>query len=225
MLPCMSMLTDETYELAVAVCLKDVQLHRQVSKAAQSLGYTVLRIERGAKMLRHRTQRSILITDESWFSDITPDPMDFGPRRVMLHIVQQGNVDGALKAVRAGACNVLEQPIADATLISNIRATADLAAEFSRRQRMSLRNSLEMDSLDQTEAAVFNGLIEGKTNKEIARNLGIGVRSVEFVRAQIMLKLNVTTLAQLIAVVMSEQFRVTIEPLREFDSMLSRHVP
>ena len=83
---------------------------------------------------------------------------------------------------------------------------------------------MEIDSLDQTEAAVFNGLIEGKTNKEIARKLGIGLRSVEFVRAQIMVKLNVTTLAQLIAIVTSEQVRVAIEPRREFDSLLSRHL-
>lgn len=39
-----------------------------------------------------------------------------------------------------------------------------------------------------------------------------------------MVKLNVTTLAQLIAIVTSEQVRVAIEPLREFDSLLSRHL-
>lgn len=220
----MAMSTDETYELTVAICLKDIQLYQQVSKAVKSLGYEVLGIESGAEILHHRLQRSILITDESWFDGIAPDPMDFRLRRVMLHIVQQGNVVGALKAVRAGACNVLERPVDNSILINNIRATADLEAEFSERQCMSLRNPLEIDSLDQTEAAVFNGLIEGKTNKEIARKLGIGLRSVEFVRAQIMVKLNVTTLAQLIAIVTSEQVRVAIEPLREFDSLLSRHL-
>ncbi len=225
---CITMTTDETFELTVAVCIEDVQLRRQVTKAIQSLGYVILQIESGAEILRRRTQRSILITDESWFSKASVDSMafamEFRTRRVMLHIVRRGNVDGALKAVRAGACNVLERPVDDSVLINNIRTAADMEAEFSGRQRMPSQNPMELDSLDQTETAIFDGLIEGKTNKEIARKLGIGLRSVEYVRAQIMVKLNVTTLAQLVAIVTSEQVRVAIEPLREFDSLLSRHL-
>ena len=223
------MTIDETFELTVAVCLEDVQLQRQVAKTVQSLGYLVRQIKGDAEFLCRLPQRSILITDESWFRYTPTEPTvlsnELRPRCVMLHIVQQGNVKGALRSVRAGACNVLERPVDDSVLVNNIRAAADLEAKFSRRQQTFSKDHWGIDSLTLTETAIFNGLIEGRTNKEIGRELRIGLRSVEATRAQIMLKLNVTTLAQLVAIVTSEQVRAAIEPLREFDTLLSRHLP
>ena len=223
------MTIDNTSELAVAVCLEDVHFKRQVVKAVQSLEFAILHIESDSGVSCRLPQRSILVTDESWFrytsSDLLIFTKKFRPRCVMLHFVQRGNVEGALKAVRAGACTVLERPVENSVLINNIRAAADLEAKFSQRQRAFARDQWGIDSLNLTETAIFNGLIEGKTNKEITRELGVGLRLVEFTRAQIMVKLNVTTLAQLVAIVTSEQVRLAIEPLREFDTFLSRHLP
>lgn len=219
--------TDEPLDLVVGVCLEGGQLQRQVAKAARSLGHAILNVEVGAESLCLLPQRSILVTDESWFHEPLPDPLEpareFRPRCVMLHIVQSGNLEGTLKSVRAGACNVLERPVDDSVLTDNIRAAADLETVFARRQRMCSQNSLVIDSLNVTEATIFNNLIEGRANKEIARELGIGLRSVEFARVQLMEKLNVTTLAQLVAIAASEPVRAKIEPLREFDAILSRH--
>ena len=223
------MTTDETNELAVALFLKCVQLNRQVSKAVQSLGYAILQIESDAEILCRLPRRSILITDESWFHETTLKSLTFAKearsRCVMLHIVEHGDVEGTLKSVRAGACNVLERPVDNRMLINNIRAAADLEAKFAKRRRMFAQSHWEIDSLTLRETAIFERLIEGSTNKEIAQDLGIGLRLVEATRAQIMVKLDVTTLAQLVAIVTSEQVRAAIEPLREFDTILSRHLP
>lgn len=223
----MAMTTDETSELTVAVWLEDVRLNRQVVKAAQSLGYAVFHMTSNTGNLRRLPQRSILITDESWFEYDSPDPIvfatEFQPKRVMLHIVRQGNVDGAIKSIKAGACNVLEQPVDNSVLINNIRAAVDLEVGFTRRLRMFQQNHGKINSLNPTETAIFAGLIKGRTNKEIAKELRISLRSVEFARAQIMIKLDVTTLAQLITVVTSEQVRAAIGPLHEFDTLKSQY--
>lgn len=221
------MTSNETIELSVAVCVDEPRLRQQVADAADSLGYRSLSLGSDPDALFRLPQRSILIADETWFRCSAPDRLvlanEFRPRRVMLHIVARGNVEGALNSVRAGACNVLEQPVDDAVLIKNIQAAVELEAKFATRRRMVAQCHWSIDSLDRIETEILNALIDGRTNKEIARALGISLRGIESRRAQIMVKLNVTTLAQLIAFVTSEQIRAAIEPLREFESILMRH--
>ncbi|HLY61607.1 MAG TPA: response regulator transcription factor [Terriglobia bacterium] len=66
---------------------------------------------------------------------------------------------------------------------------ADIPTERSRgpRTRLSAR-----------EREIVQFLVEGKTNKEVAASLGISVRTIETHRANIMRKLNMTSLSELV---------------------------
>ena len=90
-------------------------------------------------------------------------------------------LEGALRAVRVGARNVVERPVDDSVLINNISA-ADLEVKLSKRQQVFSRNKWEFDSLSLTEKAIFIRVIEGRINKEVARELEVGLRLVDFGR-------------------------------------------
>jgi FixJ family two-component response regulator len=60
--------------------------------------------------------------------------------------------------------------------------------------------SEKLSSLSEREWDVFERVADGQMNKVIAANLGISERTVEVHRGQVMKKLDVKTLAQLVRV-------------------------
>jgi FixJ family two-component response regulator len=58
----------------------------------------------------------------------------------------------------------------------------------------------KLSSLSQREMEVFDRVADGHMNKVIAADLGISERTVEVHRGQVMKKLNVKTLAQLVRI-------------------------
>jgi two-component system response regulator FixJ len=110
-------------------------------------------------------------------------------------IVITGNADVpmAVKAFKSGAFDFIEKPF-DAT-----RLTEALAAAFGRCETPcndELR--LRIASLSKREREVFEGLIDGATNKRIAINLGISPRTVEIYRGKLMEKMDANSLSKLV---------------------------
>jgi FixJ family two-component response regulator len=54
-----------------------------------------------------------------------------------------------------------------------------------------------LSTLTIREREVFDRIVEGKLNKQIADELGIGLRTVKAHRAQLMIKLGVSSAAEL----------------------------
>lgn len=67
------------------------------------------------------------------------------------------------------------------------------------------RRGSSVAGLSARERDVLGGIVRGLTNKEIGIELGISHRTVEIHRARLMRKLEVTTLAALIAVAIAER--------------------
>jgi two-component system response regulator FixJ len=67
------------------------------------------------------------------------------------------------------------------------------------------RRGISVASLSARERDVLGGIVRGLTNKEIGIELGISHRTVEIHRARLMRKLDVTTLAALIAIALAER--------------------
>jgi FixJ family two-component response regulator len=66
------------------------------------------------------------------------------------------------------------------------------------------------ESLTPRERAVFALVVAGKLNKQIATELGISERTVKAHRAQVMDKMHVTSLAELVHV--AEQLQIGTPP-------------
>ena len=114
-----------------------------------------------------------------------------------------GDVPMAVRAMRSGAIDFLEKPFRPQQLRETIRHTIELDAKKrdaqARRQQIEDRLAL----LTSDENAVLEGIIAGKTNKVIASELGVSLRTVQFRRSSIMRKLEVESRAALMELVLS----------------------
>ena len=102
-----------------------------------------------------------------------------------------GTVPSAVHALKAGAMDYLEKPVDPGALLARVRE--GLARD--RERRAELRRIM---ALTRREREILEQVAEGDTNKVIAANLGISVRTVEFHRARGMRKLAVRSVPELV---------------------------
>jgi FixJ family two-component response regulator len=104
----------------------------------------------------------------------------------------------AVKAMQAGATTFLEKPCSDEELWAAIQQALDLEQTKHARRRQLLETRERLDSLSEDEMEVFRRLLAGHANKRIAADLDIGLRTVELRRANIMKKMQATSLPDLV---------------------------
>jgi two-component system, LuxR family, response regulator FixJ len=109
----------------------------------------------------------------------------------------QGDVQTAVRAMKAGASDFLEKPYSDHALLGSIEAA------FERERRSDRDRDIadavrRIATLSPREQEVLDGLMGGRPNKLIAYHLGISVRTVEVHRARMMERLGVRQLAEAI---------------------------
>lgn len=118
-------------------------------------------------------------------------------------ITAHGNVSSSVRALKGGAIDFLQKPIQPTVLIGRVRE----AIEQDRRARESARAASAIAErrarLTPREAEVLNLLVQGKASREIASSLDVSVRTVEGHRRMILLKMEVSSTAQLIRAVAS----------------------
>ncbi|WP_374614768.1 response regulator transcription factor [Sphingorhabdus sp.] len=111
-----------------------------------------------------------------------------------------GEIDIAVKALRAGALHFIEKPYEKEILIAALEeANARLDRSYDRDMKAS-EAQLRLASLTPRERDVLNGLVEGHPNKMIAYSLGISPRTVEIHRANLMARLRVRSLSEALRV-------------------------
>jgi DNA-binding NarL/FixJ family response regulator len=133
---------------------------------------------------------------------------DLLPTTRVLVLSMHDRTEYVLEAVRAGASGYLLKDASPATLREAVGAVHRGAAYFcpviARRLSAALRGQLEADErrgtvgrLTPRERAVLSLIAGGRTNKQIARELGISPRTVESHRESLMHKLRIHTVAGL----------------------------
>ena len=107
------------------------------------------------------------------------------------------DVASTIAAMKDGAIDYLEKPIAPQALLDAVgRALArDAAARGARQDRTELMTAFA--ALSQRERQVFDLIVDGKLNKQIAAALGVAERTVKAQRASVLAKLGVSSVAEL----------------------------
>jgi DNA-binding NarL/FixJ family response regulator len=127
------------------------------------------------------------------------------PPRVLI-LSMHDNPEYVLESVRAGAHGYLLKDTAATELRSAIRAVCRGESYFSppvaSRLSAAVRGEHEtpaapLEQLTGREREVLEGVARGRTNKEIAAELGISYRTVETHRESLMKKLQIRTVAEL----------------------------
>jgi len=125
---------------------------------------------------------------------------DLGTLRPELPVIMMdgaANVRTAVRAIRAGAIDFLERPFDDAALLAMLeQAFAQLPGRV--RHELRVRDAIvKGDRLTPREREVLDGMLAGRSSREIGAAIGIGVRTVEMHRANVMRKLDTDSLPAL----------------------------
>jgi two-component system response regulator FixJ len=112
-------------------------------------------------------------------------------------VTAQGDIQTAVRAMKAGASDFLEKPYSDYALLGSIEAALEIEQRTARNREIA-DAVRRIGSLSPRERDVLNGLMAGRPNKLIAYQLGISVRTVEVHRARMMERLGVRQLAEAI---------------------------
>jgi two-component system response regulator FixJ len=107
----------------------------------------------------------------------------------------QGDVQAAVRAMKAGAVDLIEKPYSDDALIAAIESALKGGVRKDRTGDMTAAAAL-IDTLSPRERQVLEALVAGQPNKVIAFDLGISVRTVEVHRARMMDRLGVRQFAE-----------------------------
>jgi FixJ family two-component response regulator len=115
----------------------------------------------------------------------------------VIFLTGHADVATSVRAMKAGAVDFLEKPVQRDTLLEALeRALARDGAERTAREEAH-RRSTRLDVLTSREREVFDRIVAGKLNKQVADELGISLRTVKAYRAQLMSKLGVSSAAEL----------------------------
>lgn len=105
-----------------------------------------------------------------------------------------GDVATAVRAMKLGASDFLEKPCDEDTMMATLeRAFVTLEDHALDLTTQEAARAI-VARLTQREDDVLRGLIEGRSNKVLAYELGLSVRTVEMHRASMMERLGVRTL-------------------------------
>jgi two-component system, LuxR family, response regulator FixJ len=112
-------------------------------------------------------------------------------------VTAQGDIQTAVRAMKAGASDFLEKPYSDGALLASIEAALG-KDQRTARDRDIADAVRRIGILSPREKEVLDGLMAGRPNKLIAYQLGISVRTVEVHRARMMERLGTHQLAEAI---------------------------
>ena len=118
----------------------------------------------------------------------------------IIFITGHGDIPMAVDAMRRGALDFIRKPFREQDLLDRINEALDLDA--GKRKNVLGRQQLldKISGLSEREREVFEHVAAGQMNKAIAQDLEISERTVEVHRSQVMKKLGVKTLAQLVRI-------------------------
>jgi len=115
-------------------------------------------------------------------------------------ITGHGEVPMAVQMMKAGVIDFIEKPFDPNRLLDAVRGCLGhlQVLQSERASRATISRSL--DALTPRERQVFECLVEGRSNKEIALSLAISPRTVEIFRAKVMTKLGVDNLSAVVRI-------------------------
>ncbi len=174
----------------------------------ETAGYEVKTYDSGLRFLEGFTgeERGCVLTDVRMPGltglELALRLKSLGSRLPIVVLTGHADVALAVEAMKAGVDDFIEKPFDDHIIINSVehalgrnsfQAGATQVGEAEQAETMH-----RLDSLSARERQVLQGVVSGKANKEVARELGISPRTIEIYRANVMHKMGAVSLSQLV---------------------------
>ena len=118
----------------------------------------------------------------------------------IIFVTGRGDIPMSVRAIKAGATDFLIKPVDAAALIQAVRAALQLAETRYREAAETAALAARLASLTLRQREVMKHVVAGQLNKQIAFDLGTGEQNIKLHRAQVMKKMGVDSLADLVRV-------------------------
>lgn len=133
----------------------------------------------GAELIRHLSR----LRGETW---------------PVIVITGHAEVPLAVQLMKAGVVDFIEKPFDPNRILEAVRGCLSALERQEVESEAREEATSRLASLTPRERQVFEALIDGKSNKEIAISLSISPRTVEIFRAKVMQKMQATSLSMLV---------------------------
>ena len=134
--------------------------------------------------------------------DLLPHLGQRGSHLPVIAISEHGSISTAVRAMKLGAMDFLEQSCSDARLAETIEEAFRWDADNRRRITQVEHIRRRLSRLATGHREVLDLLVAGKSNREIAAELELSVRSIEVRRAKVMQTMRARSLAELVRLTM-----------------------
>ena len=121
----------------------------------------------------------------------------------VIFMTGHGDIPMAVEAMQHGAFDFLQKPFRDQDLLDRVQRALARDTENRARLRHTDRIRERLASLSPREHEVLELVTQGKANKMVASDLGVSQRTVEIHRAHVMQKMEATSLAELVRMMMT----------------------
>lgn len=122
----------------------------------------------------------------------------------IVFITGHGDVPMAVSTMKKGAIDFLEKPFNETDLRNIVARMLDDAAQRVSQAQIQKTQEAILARLTAREQQVLERIVAGRLNKQIAGDLNISIKTVEAHRANIMEKLEVTTVADLMKIALNQ---------------------
>lgn len=116
----------------------------------------------------------------------------------MVFVTGFGTVATGVQAMREGAVDFLEKPADPAALLDAVERAVARGQEQAARAEQATVLRQRLETLTGREKQVFEGVVQGLANKQIAAQLGIALKTVKVHRGRVMQKMAAQSVAELV---------------------------
>jgi FixJ family two-component response regulator len=116
----------------------------------------------------------------------------------IIFITGRGDMQTSVKAIKGGAIDFLEKPLNYKKLLKSIREAFSLSDDNKVHRHTAAQFRRRYANLKDREREVMQYVVIGKANKDIARLLGLSVRTIEVHRMSVMKKMGAESLSDLV---------------------------
>ena len=187
----------------VRVVDDDVSFLTAIARMLRASGFRVKTFQSGAALLAglDREVPGCVIADLQMPGLTGLDLQDAlakgGDAMPVIFLSGHGDIPTTVRAMRCGAEDFLTKTASRAALVDAVRRA--LARDARQREQRARSRELAalFDALTQREREVFDHVVQGQLNKQIAADLGLNERTVKLHRHGMMTKLHVRSVAEL----------------------------
>jgi RNA polymerase sigma factor (sigma-70 family) len=184
----------------------DAEFRTAIGRVLKAAGYEVTLYESAANLLDHlpgEDEPSCILLDlkmpEVSGTQLQEQLAERAPLLPVVFLTGHGDIPTSVRAMKAGAGDFLTKPVGKDKLVAAIEgAVADFSAKRERLNRLKRLRDL-LSTLTPRERQVFELVVRGRLNKQIAFELGTTERTVKAHRVKVMEKLCVHSVAELVS--------------------------